>query len=164
MRSSRSVVGSLPSPCSYRKNFVSNLKSTISLRRSTIRNFRNKHPLQKSDTKYNPRIQTIRGLFTYGIWNCMRNEMMVEPTGNSEKSEPQMGFEPTTLRDLGGSWVRIPSGARIFSSSQLVLPSFHFSCVYIWHLFKKKKKKKKKRHRRRTNKGKETTMNKYVAP
>ena len=24
----------------------------------------------------------------------------IEPTGNSEKSEPQMGFEPTTLRDL----------------------------------------------------------------
>ena len=23
-----------------------------------------------------------------------------EPTGNSEKSEPRMGFEPTTLRDL----------------------------------------------------------------
>ena len=23
-----------------------------------------------------------------------------EPTGNSEKSEPQMGFKPTTLRDL----------------------------------------------------------------
>ena len=23
-----------------------------------------------------------------------------EPTGNSEKSEPQMGFQPTTLRDL----------------------------------------------------------------
>ena len=26
----------------------------------------------------------------------------IEPTGNSEKSEPQMGFEPTTLRDLVG--------------------------------------------------------------
>ena len=31
------------------------------------------------------------------------NEMVtMEPTGNSEKSEPQMGFEPTTLRDLVG--------------------------------------------------------------
>ena len=30
-----------------------------------------------------------------------------------------MGFEPTTLRvlDHGGSWVRIPSGAQIFSVS-----------------------------------------------
>ena len=26
-----------------------------------------------------------------------------------------MGFEPTTLRDHGGSWVQIPSGARFFS-------------------------------------------------
>ena len=26
----------------------------------------------------------------------------VEPTGNSEKSVPQMGFEPTTLHDLVG--------------------------------------------------------------
>ena len=24
----------------------------------------------------------------------------IEPTGNPEKSEPQMEFEPTTLRDL----------------------------------------------------------------
>ena len=30
--------------------------------------------------------------------------MLLEPTGNSEKSEPQMGFEPTTLHDL----VRMP--------------------------------------------------------
>ena len=31
------------------------------------------------------------------------NEMVtIEPTGNSEKSEPQMIFEPTTLRDLVG--------------------------------------------------------------
>ena len=30
--------------------------------------------------------------------------MLMEPTGNSEKSEPQMGFaiEPTTLRDIVG--------------------------------------------------------------
>ena len=43
-----------------------------------------------------------------------------------------MGFEPTTLRDLvtlvdhGGSWVQIPSGARIFSE---------FSKHLIYHVF-----------------------------
>ena len=96
-------------------------------------------------------------------------EMLVEPTGNSEKSEPQMGFEPTTLRDLvgcsnhsatgdsmaskGEMWVfdsrcitqlhsqmtdsklitasRSHLKARIFPSSQWVLPTLHFSFVYI---------------------------------
>ena len=29
-------------------------------------------------------------------------KLLMEPTENSEKSEPQMGFEPTTLRDLVG--------------------------------------------------------------
>ena len=28
--------------------------------------------------------------------------LLIEPIGNSEKSEPQMGFETTTLRDLVG--------------------------------------------------------------
>ena len=38
-----------------------------------------------------------------------------------------MGFEPTTLRlDHGGSWVQIPSGARIFSE---------FSKHLIYHVF-----------------------------
>ena len=35
-----------------------------------------------------------------------------------KKSESQMEFEPTTLRDLvdhRGLWVQIPSGTRIFS-------------------------------------------------
>ena len=29
--------------------------------------------------------------------------MLIEPIRNSEKSEPQMGFEPTTFHDLVGS-------------------------------------------------------------
>ena len=43
-------------------------------------------------------------------------------TKTRKKSESQMRFEPTTLRDpegldRGGSWVQIPSGTRIFSES-----------------------------------------------
>ena len=66
-----------------------------------------------------------------------------------KKSEPQMGFEPTTLRVLdarqrvlsssevrasdlehGGSWVRIPSGAQIFSVSSY--GPFFLVKVEIW--------------------------------
>ena len=39
----------------------------------------------------------------YDSFFFILNEMKgvtIEPTGNLEKSEPQMGFEPTTLRDL----------------------------------------------------------------
>ena len=43
-----------------------------------------------------------------------------------KKSEPQMGFEPTNLR--GGSWVRIPSGARISSRvSYFQIKTFYLS-------------------------------------
>ena len=34
------------------------------------------------------------------IYTVIWNEMLMEPIGNSEKSEPQMGFKPTTVRDL----------------------------------------------------------------
>ena len=38
------------------------------------------------------------------VRECFNTYLMkgvtIEPTGNSEKSEPQMGFEPTTLGDL----------------------------------------------------------------
>ena len=57
-----------------------------------------------------------------------------------------MGFEPTTLRDLvgcsnGGSWVQIPSGARIFSefSKHLIYHVFDFDllscvCCFIFNI------------------------------
>ena len=41
-------------------------------------------------------------------------KLLMEPTENSEKSEPQMGFE-------------ISSGARIFASSQWVPSSISFN-------------------------------------
>ena len=43
--------------------------------------------------------------------------VVIESTGKSEKSELQMGFEPTSLLDPGGSWVQIPSGLRFFQVS-----------------------------------------------
>ena len=46
-----------------------------------------------------------------------------------KKSESQMEFEPTTLRDLvdhGGSWVQIPSGTQIFSEF-VFLHEFEFN-------------------------------------
>ena len=65
-----------------------------------------------------------------------------------------MGYEPTTLRDLfgasvvrdlfgaseytGGSWVQIPSGARIFPSSQWVPSAISFHIIISFshlHLF-----------------------------
>ena len=43
-----------------------------------------------------------------------------------------MGFEPTTLHDLvGGSWVQIPSGARIFSEFSKHLISHVFVVSYL---------------------------------
>ena len=36
--------------------------------------------------------------------------------------------------DHGGSWVRIPSGSRIFPGSQWVLLTFHLICVYHSHI------------------------------
>ena len=49
----------------------------------------------------------------------IQHEVFASRGDSEKKSEFQMGFEPTTLRDLvgldhGGSWVRIPSGTRIF--------------------------------------------------
>ena len=38
----------------------------------------------------------MRMIYTYEM------NLLIEPIGNSEKSEPQMGFEPTTFRDLVG--------------------------------------------------------------
>ena len=79
------------------------------------------------------------------------NEMklLMESTENSEKSEPQMGSEPTTLPcirmlriDHGGSWVQIPSGARIFPSSQWIPSAISFQTnaeIQIWHLLFNKK-------------------------
>ena len=66
----------------------------------------------------------MRMIYTYEM------NLLIKPIGNSEKSEPQMGFE----RDDGWSWVRIPSGARIFPSCQWVLLTFHFICVYHSHI------------------------------
>ena len=51
--------------------------------------------------------------YRYCYYNINKNSRR---NVDSEKSQPQMGFEPTTIRDGGGSWVQIPSGARIFPS------------------------------------------------
>ena len=36
--------------------------------------------------------------------------LLMEPTGKSEKSEPQMGFEPPTIRDLFGCSDHLATG------------------------------------------------------
>ena len=65
--------------------------------------------------------------------------MTMEPLG-TRKNGAQMRFEPTTLRDIvgssrdvdhGGSWVQIPSGARIFPSSQWFPLSFSHSLSWV---------------------------------
>lgn len=52
------------------------------------------------------------------IHNNWRKYFTLEPTGNRDKSKPQMGIEPMTLCRLdhayGGSWVRFSSRAWVF--------------------------------------------------
>ena len=52
-------------------------------------------------------------------------KVLMEPTENSEKSEPQMGFEPTTLRDLFGCsnhLVVVPSAILVIVPSAISFP------------------------------------------
>ena len=53
--------------------------------------------------------------------------MLMEPTGNSEKSEPQMGFEPTTLRDLVGCSTHWATGDSVVSKGEMWV--FDLSCI-----------------------------------
>ena len=51
----------------------------------------------------------------------------MEPTENSEKSEPQMGFEPTTLRDLVGCSNHWATGDSVASKGEMWV--FDPSCI-----------------------------------
>ena len=53
--------------------------------------------------------------------------MLVETTGNLEKSEPQMGFEPTTLRDLVRYSNRWATGDSVASKGEMWV--FDSSCI-----------------------------------
>ena len=62
----------------------------------------------------------------------MRNEMLIEPTGNSEKIRAPDGC---IRLDHGGSWVRIPSGTRIFSEFPVGSINISFlMCIYHSHI------------------------------
>ena len=51
----------------------------------------------------------------------------MEPTENSEKSEPQMGFEPTTIHDLSGSSNHWASEDCVVSKGKMWV--FESSCI-----------------------------------
>ena len=55
----------------------------------------------KNKTKQNKKRSVPHTLSTFlAILRLSFMKLLMEPTENSEKSEPQMGFELTTLRDL----------------------------------------------------------------
>ena len=69
---------------------------------------------------------TISLLLLLLLLLLLQHEVFASRGDSEKKSEFQMGFEPTTLRDLvGGSWVRIPSGTRIFFPSLLLMQKLH---------------------------------------
>ena len=51
----------------------------------------------------------------------------MEPTENSEKSEPEMGFKPTTLRDLFGFSNHWATGDSVASKGEMWV--FDSSCI-----------------------------------
>ena len=62
----------------------------------TLKKLKNRSSYQQEAFFSQVELTNVRMIYTV-------NEMVtMEPTGISEKSEPQMGFEPTTLRDLVG--------------------------------------------------------------
>ena len=58
------------------------------------------------------------------------NEMLIEPIGNPGKSETQMGFEPTTLRDLVGR-LEHPTRTLIFFKRTLTFLSWGWTFYFF---------------------------------
>ena len=56
-------------------------------------------------------------------------KFQIEPTENSEKSEPRLGFEPTTLRDLFGCSNHSVDSISNFIS-YIILTFAHLAVIY----------------------------------
>ena len=61
----------------------------------------------------------------FGFLHLFEMKLLMESTENSEKSEPQMGFEPTTLRDLFGCSNHWATGDSVASEMWV----FDSSCI-----------------------------------
>lgn len=68
-------------------------------------------------------------LLIHITWNGVR----IESTGNLEKSKPKMGFEPTTLCNLGGWAVSSICHSHLFLNNCWLVTGFITRCY--WDLF-----------------------------